>query len=214
MKEEIESYCVERIKEFSLIPEERKVLLGKIAAYINYMRGEDSPIQLMYVCTHNSRRSHFGQIWAAVAADYYGIENVKTYSGGTEATALHGNAIYALLEVGFDLIAEDDSENSKFKILFGNDKHTVCFSKVYDAPENPTEHFAAIMTCSDAEDNCPFIPGVDLRIATTYEDPKRFDGTDEQSEKYAERCAQIARECLYTFSLVRGDLFEVRSSEF
>jgi protein-tyrosine phosphatase/arsenate reductase len=203
MKEEIESYCLDRIGEFELIPEERKVLLGKIAAYINYMREEGAPIQLMYVCTHNSRRSHFGQIWSAVAADFYGIENVITYSGGTEATAFNGYAINALLQVGFDLIAKDDTENTKYEILYGKNKSTVCFSKVYDDPINPTEHFAAIMTCSDAEDNCPFIPGVDLRIATTYEDPKHFDGTDQQSEKYAERCAQIARECLYVFSLVK-----------
>ncbi|MDG0974071.1 MAG: protein-tyrosine-phosphatase [Crocinitomicaceae bacterium] len=154
------------------------------------------------MCTHNSRRSHFGQIWAAVAADYYGIENVITYSGGTEATALHENAIYTLLSVGFDLIAEDDTENSKYTFLFGKNKSTVCFSKTYDSPENPKENFAAIMMCSDAEDNCPFIPGVDLRIATTYDDPKNFDRTDLQTEKYAQRCSQIARECLFMFSLV------------
>ena len=203
MKKEIRAYCIDRIGEFNLIPEERKVLLSKIAAYINYKKGEDAPIQLMYVCTHNSRRSHFGQIWAAVAADFYGIKPVKTFSGGTESTEFHGNAIYSLLEIGFDLIADSESDNPKYTILFGKDKSTLCFSKVYNAEANPTENFAAIMTCSDAEDNCPFIPGVELRIATTYDDPKHFDRTEQQAEKYAERCAQIARECLYTFSLVK-----------
>lgn len=203
MKEEIESYCEKRIKEFGLIPKERKVLLGKIADYISYMRGEDAPIQLIYICTHNSRRSHFGQIWAAVAADFYGIANVLTFSGGTEATEFNGNAIHSLLEIGFDIITDGESDNPKYTMRFGKDKSTLCFSKVYSDDVNPKENFAAIMTCSDAEDNCPFIPGVDLRIATTYEDPKHFDGTDQQSEKYAERCAQIARECLYVFSLVK-----------
>jgi protein-tyrosine phosphatase/arsenate reductase len=56
------------------------------------------------------------------------------------------------------------------------------------------------MTCSDAEENCPFIPGVDLRIGTTYDDPKAFDGTQLQDEKYQERSSQIALECLYVFS--------------
>jgi len=203
MKEEIESYCVERIKEFGLIADERKDLLGKITDYIIYMRVDDSPIQLMYVCTQNSRRSHFGQIWAAVAADFYGIDHVKTFSGGTEATEFHGNAIYSLLEVGFDLIPNNESNNPKYKMLFGKNKSTLCFSKVYNDGVNPIENFAAIMTCSDAEKNCPFIPGAGLRIATPYEDPKHFDGTDQQSEKYTERCAQIARECLYVFSLVK-----------
>ena len=203
MKSEIKSYCLDRIQEFELIPEERKDLLGKIADYICYMRGEDAPIQLIYICTHNSRRSHFGQIWAAVAADFYGIENVKTFSGGTVATEFHSNAIYSLLEAGFDLIADSESSNPKYTMLFGKNKSTLCFSKVYTDDVNPKENFVAIMTCSDAEDNCPFIPGVDLRIATTYEDPKHFDGTDQQSEKYSERCAQISRECLYVFSLVK-----------
>ena len=203
MKSEIKSYCLDRIQEFELIPEERKDLLGKIADYICYMRGEDAPIQLIYICTHNSRRSHFGQIWAAVAADFYGIENVKTFSGGTVATEFHSNAIYSLLEVGFDLIADSESGIPKYTMLFGKNKSTLCFSKVYTDDVNPKENFVAIMTCSDAEDNCPFIPGVDLRFATTYEDPKHFDGTDQQSEKYSERCAQISRECLYVFSLVK-----------
>ena len=180
MKSEIKSYCLDRIQEFELIPEERKDLLGKIADYICYMRGEDAPIQLIYICTHNSRRSHFGQIWAAVAADFYGIENVKTFSGGTVATEFHSNAIYSLLEVGFDLIADSESGIPKYTMLFGKNKSTLCFSKVYTDDVNPKENFVAIMTCSDAEDNCPFIPGVDLRIATTYEDPKHFDGTNNQ----------------------------------
>jgi protein-tyrosine phosphatase/arsenate reductase len=60
------------------------------------------------------------------------------------------------------------------------------------------------MTCSDADENCPFIPGVELRIGSTYEDPKAYDGTDLQNEKYIERSLQIARECLYVFSKLRG----------
>jgi arsenate reductase (thioredoxin) len=203
MKSEIKSYCLDRIQEFELIPKKRKDLLRKIADYINHKKDERTPIQLMYLCTHNSRRSHFGQVWSAVAADFYEIANVLTFSGGTEATEFNGNAIHSLLEIGFDIITDGESYNPKYTIRFGKDKSTMSFSKVYTDDVNPKENFAAIMTCSDAEDNCPFIPGVDLRIATTYEDPKHFDGTDQQSEKYSERCAQISRECLYVFSLVK-----------
>ncbi len=202
MKAEIKSYCLERIQEFALIPEARKALLERIAKYINEKEDQDAPIQLIYVCTHNSRRSHFGQLWGAVAADYYGVKNVNTFSGGTEATALHKNVIHTLENIGFDVTNGAEDENKKYIILFGENKSTLCFSKLYDAPENPKANFVAIMTCSDAEDNCPFIPGVELRIATTYDDPKMFDGTDQETEKYAERCAQIARENLYVFSLV------------
>jgi arsenate reductase len=59
------------------------------------------------------------------------------------------------------------------------------------------------MTCSEAEQNCPFVPGAELRVSTTYEDPKIFDGTKEQDEKYIERSLQIARENLYIFSNIQ-----------
>jgi hypothetical protein len=89
--------------------------------------------------------------------------------------------------------------------VFHDDKESpsVCFSKTYDAATNPQKEFAAIITCSDAEENCPFIPGVELRIATTYDDPKAFDNTPQQDAKYDERCKQIALETLYAFSLVK-----------
>jgi protein-tyrosine phosphatase/arsenate reductase len=74
---------------------------------------------------------------------------------------------------------------------------------VYNDAVNPSENFAAIMTCSDAEQNCPFIAGVDLRIGTTYNDPKAYDNTPKQDDAYAERLEQIALECLYVFSLVK-----------
>ena len=74
---------------------------------------------------------------------------------------------------------------------------------MYDDPKNPQKEFAAIMTCSDAEENCPFIPGVELRIGTTYDDPKAFDNTPLQDTKYDERCKQIALETLYVFSKVK-----------
>lgn len=157
----------------------------------------------MYVCTHNSRRSHFGQIWASVAANYYQIKDVHTYSGGTEATAFHPNAIKALESSGFVVIPDSIGANAYFTVRFGLEESTSCFSKVYDDDINPHSNFAAIMTCSDAEENCPFIPGVELRVGTTYEDPKAFDGTVQQDQKYLERSNQIARECLYVFSRIR-----------
>jgi hypothetical protein len=74
---------------------------------------------------------------------------------------------------------------------------------VYNHSQNPVNNFAAIMTCSDAEENCPFIPGVELRIGTTYDDPKTFDNTPLQDTKYDERLKQIAVETFYVFSLIK-----------
>ncbi len=203
----IQEYCKVRLTEFDQIPTERKQLLEKISAYIATKLHEHAPVHLVYICTHNSRRSHFGQVWAKIAAQYYGMPDIQTYSGGTEATAFNANAINALKRVGFIVNAQSKDANPLYHVSYANDAEPIlCFSKVYDHADNPQNNFTAIMTCSDAEENCPFIPGVELRIATTYNDPKAFDGTPQQDAMYDERCKQIARECLYVFSKVRSQV--------
>lgn len=197
----IKTYVDGLTKEFKSIPENRKEILEKITQYIAKKREMGSPISLVYICTHNSRRSHFGQVWAHVAASYYGIKNVNTYSGGTEATAFNINAINSLKRVGFTIKPINIEKNTTYHVFHDdNETPSVCFSKTYDDVKNPQKEFAAIMTCSDAEENCPFIPGVELRIGTTYDDPKAFDNTPQQDAKYDERCKQIALETLYVFS--------------
>jgi protein-tyrosine phosphatase/arsenate reductase len=199
----IKLYCDSLTQQFDTIPVSRKYLLEEITNYIKTKIVEHKPINLVYVCTHNSRRSHFGQIWATVAANYYQTKNVYTFSGGTEVTAFNINAINAIKRVGFDVKKNDDKVNATYHIYFDNTENPIeCFSKVYDDLKNPREEFAAIMTCSDADENCPFIPAVELRIGTTYNDPKEFDNTPLQDTKYDERCKQIALETLYVFSKI------------
>lgn len=200
----LKAYLQSRETEFDQISEERKRILGNVSSYIARKLANGDIAQLVYICTHNSRRSHFGQVWAQVAAHYYNVNVVKTFSGGTVATAVHANTAAALRRTGLNVIAVDASANPKFEIYFDEQiTPIVCFSKTYDHDINPQQNFAAIMTCSDAEENCPFIPGVDVRIATTYNDPKISDGTTEQDSTYDERCAQIARECMWVMREAR-----------
>jgi len=203
MYQAIKNYCQNLVTEFDSIPEERKRLLQKLVKYIQEKKNENLEINLVYICTHNSRRSHFGQVWAAVAADFYGIDKVKSFSGGTETTAFNINAINALKRIGFEIIKNDDTANPEYEVKFGEGMTLNCFSKTYNDETNPSSNFAAIMTCSDAEENCPFIPNVELRISTTYEDPKEFDNTSIQDEKYSERLKEIGREILYVFSEIK-----------
>ncbi len=200
---EIKSFCDNIATDFDKIPGQRKELLGKISDYIISKQKQGKPVNLVYICTHNSRRSHFGQVWAHVAASYYGVNNVHSFSGGTEVTAFNINAINALKRIGFEVKALGAEKNPTYHLFFGdNEEPITCFSKMYNDNKNPQKEFAAIMTCSEAEQNCPFIPEAELRISTTYEDPKAFDGTPQQDEKYSERCRQIALETLFVFSKV------------
>lgn len=196
----LQRYIAERETEFDQISNERKALLDRLSAYIKgkLQNGED--LSLNFICTHNSRRSHLGQIWAQVASFHHSIGSIKAYSGGTEATAFNDNAVAALKRAGFQ-IEYPGGDNPEYALHCSEDVNPMtCFSKTYDDPVNPSENFGAIMTCSDADEACPNVPGADFRIALKYEDPKVSDGTPEQENTYDERCAEIAREMLYLFS--------------
>jgi protein-tyrosine phosphatase/arsenate reductase len=201
--QEIQHHCFNLTQHFDEISEGRKSVLKQLSAYIQDKKDKKEAIHLVYICTHNSRRSHFGQVWGAVAAAYYGFDNVHTYSGGTETTAFNPNAIQALRSTGFHIVSDGAAENPKYTVSFGEEKRVLCFSKVFDDLSNPSSSFAAIMTCSHAEHNCPFVPGTEKRIGITYDDPKEFDGTELQDSKYLERSNQIAMECLYVFSHIK-----------
>ena len=75
----------------------------------------------------------------------------------------------------------------------------ICFSKTFDDVFNPSLNFAAIMTCSSADEGCPFIAGAEVRLPIRYDDPKAFDGTELMDAKYAERSLEIASEMYYVF---------------
>jgi protein-tyrosine phosphatase/arsenate reductase len=199
----IEKLCQNFEREFDTISAERKTVLTCIASNIQSQIENLGKAQLIYICTHNSRRSHFGQIWANVVAEFYGLSTkVEAFSGGTEVTALHLNSISALTTMCFKVNSNSANNNPHYEVKFGVNLFTTCFSKVYDASENPKKDFIAVMTCSHADENCPLIPGASSRFSTPYEDPKLFDNTKLQDEKYLERALEIGKEVCFMMSMV------------
>ncbi|MFN3664537.1 MAG: protein-tyrosine-phosphatase [Sediminibacterium sp.] len=200
----LETYIADAKKGFAKIPKDRKKELDKIALFIQTKVKSGESAQLTYICTHNSRRSHFGQIWAATAAAYYGIPNVKTFSGGTEATAFNERSVAACKRVGFEITKTSEEKNAVYEVKYASDAEPLkAFSKKYDDRSNPQSGFCAVMTCSQADQACPLVKGAVLRVAIPYDDPKAFDGKPEETAKYDERCRQIATETLYMFSKVK-----------
>ena len=188
--------------EFESIPEIRKDALARLAMYIGKEKSEGRPARLLFVCTHNSRRSLMGQVWAAASAAYFGVQDVETYSAGIIATAFNPRATAALKRAGFD-IDEPRSRNPHYKVAYSPDlPHLECFSKVLEDESNPVRDFAAVMTCSDADERCPYIPGASERISLPYNDPKEADGTDEETDRYDERVREIGAEMLFAMSRV------------
>ncbi len=184
------------------IPEDRKNILQPLIDFVQQQIDAEKPVRLNFICTHNSRRSQFGQVWAHTVSDYFGIQT-ECFSGGTEVTAFHQNALEALKRSGFK-IEKGTGENPQIAIDFSpNSKPIIGYSKLYDCEENPSDNFAAVMTCSHADENCPYIPGCTARIALDYKDPKEFDNTSKVMEKYEERSDQIAAEMMYVFKSIK-----------
>lgn len=183
---------------------ERKNILQPLIDFIQVKVENQEEIRLNFICTHNSRRSHLSQVWAQTAAHYYGIKDVFCYSGGTEATALFPKVAETLKNTGFKIQKLSEENNPVYAIKFAkNQSPIIGFSKAYDNEFNPEIGFAAIMTCSQADGGCPFISGAEKRIPITFEDPKAFDNTPQQAEKYQERSLQIATEMFYVFSQIK-----------
>ena len=183
------------------ISEERKEVLGPLIQYIQEKINVNQVVNLNFICTHNSRRSQFSQIWAQTAADYFGVP-ANCYSGGVEITAFNERAVESIKRNGFR-VSSKGSENPVYFVFNSDDAQPlIAFSKLFDDPINNTKQFAAVMTCSHADENCPFIPGTEQRIPVRYNDPKEFDDTPEEAQKYDERSKQIASEMFYVFSKI------------
>ena len=186
------------------IPDDRKGALHELVQYVREKRDRKESIHLNFICTHNSRRSQLAQIWAQCMAAIYDVA-VQCYSGGVEVTEFNSRAVEALQSQGFEVIREGIN-NPHYYVCFSNDHPSVkCYSKVFDdQPDGALPAFAAIMTCAHADENCPVIVGAEKRFPVRYNDPKLFDGTDQESEKYTERSLQIASEMMYVFSKIKN----------
>lgn len=157
---------------------------------------ENPKPQLVFVCTHNSRRSHFAAVAALAAARRHGRE-VKIHSAGTEATACHPHTIAALRRAGhlIDVLPENsEADNRRYALYADRDgRHTnhLLWSKTLNDPSLPSANFAAVMVCADADANCPMVPGADARIALPFDDPKASDGSGLESVIYDAAYAHI-----------------------
>ncbi|GBF19605.1 MULTISPECIES: arsenate-mycothiol transferase ArsC [Arenibacter] len=187
------------------ISEERKEILKPLADFIQSKTDTLEPIRINFICTHNSRRSHLSQVWAQTLAFYFNVKNVQCYSGGTESTALFPMVAQTLKNTGFQIETISEGKNPIYSIKYAdNEPAVIGFSKKLDDDFNPKSEFAAVMTCSQADGGCPFIAGAEKRIPITFEDPKAFDNTSQQAEKYQERSLQIATELMYVFAQIKS----------
>lgn len=183
-------------------PPSRLQLHHAVSAYMARAARQNDTAHLHFICTHNSRRSHMAHLWAAALAWRFlpGLR-VACYSGGTEATALHPNAKAALEQCGFEFTTFAPGPNPVYQVRYAKDAPPIqVWSKRYDDATCPRDGFAAIMTCSEAYEACPVVPGAALRVALSYPDPKESDGTEQAGYIYHRRALEIGAELWHIFT--------------
>ena len=195
----IKNYLEDLDKICQPIRGERKLQLDQLAQIINQSSSKD----LLFICTHNSRRSHFAQVWMQIISEYLRKDSkVKSYSGGTEATALNSRTAQALSRIGFE-IEKSDGANPLYQLRYDEVLNPIeAFSKVYSHPANPQSDFIAIMTCDEASEACPLVTGARTKFNLSYQDPKVADDRPDEAARYDASCAEIAQEMLYLASKI------------
>ena len=199
----LRAYASEVASELDRVSGDRRVVLSAIAGDIAAQLAAGKPAQLTFICTHNSRRSHMSQIWAQTAAYHYGLNQVSTFSGGTDVTACNCRTVTAMRRAGFDIQDATTGENPLYLVRYAGDRPPIrAYSKLYNADANPRQGFIALMTCSSADKSCPVVRGSIARHAIHYTDPRLCDDTPTETTAYNERCREIAREMFYIMSEV------------
>lgn len=200
----LHAYVQARGTEFDQISPARREELKPLSDYIHQQTVAGKPIQVLFVCTHNSRRSQMSQAWAQALAAHLGIARMKAQSAGLEQTAFNARAVDALKRAGFTATAQDSKkpDGLHYTLTYGTQGEHLAHmhSKTLESLRGEWKDFAAVMTCAEADGQCPYVPGATARIKLTYEDPKVADGTPQEAALYDERCAQIARELLWALT--------------
>ncbi len=179
----------------------RAAAIGELASKIVTMIEGKGKASLIFICTHNSRRSQIAQVMAIKAAEHMGVDSIQFFSGGTEVTACNPRTVDALRRVGFPIEQLEFQSNPHYSIkIKPREEPLELFSKKYDHSANPKEDFIAVMVCSDADENCPLVRGCTSRVSLPYEDPKSSDNTDSETAVYDMKCLEIGSE---QFALLR-----------
>lgn len=203
MFESVKTYLNQRLAEIDQISDERKSTLDKAVFWLKKANSTRARSEILFVCIHNSRRSHMAEIHGTAAAALFGWDKkIKVYSGGTTVSAFNPRAAAAMERAGYQ-VTGSEGKNTAYEIRY-SDTHPALkvWSKKFDDPSNPDAGFLAFMTCGQAEEKCPFIPSANARLSVTYSDPSEADDTPKEAETYDDRSREIARDLMYVFSKV------------
>lgn len=113
-------------------------------------------IKVLFLCTGNSCRSQMAEAWLREL----GGDAFTAYSAGLEPHGINPTTITVMEEAGVDMSAQH--------------------SKHLDEYKGKIDFDFLITVCSNADERCPFFPGMGTRLHWPFEDPASFDGPEDQ----------------------------------
>jgi arsenate reductase len=113
--------------------------------------------KVLFLCTGNSARS---QIAEAFLRKYAG-DRSEVYSAGLKPKGINPYTVQVMEEVGIPLDGHHSKPLTEYMGRVGFDY--------------------LITVCDDADENCPFFPGMGQRMHWGFEDPAAFAGSEEET---------------------------------
>ncbi len=113
--------------------------------------------KVLFLCTGNSCRSQMAEAFLRL----YGSDQFEAFSAGLQPTEINPFTYKVMAELGLDLAGQRSKGVDEFlgKELFQY----------------------LITVCDDADKNCPTVwPGVSQRLHWSFEDPAKFEGSEEE----------------------------------
>ena len=113
-------------------------------------------IKVLFLCTGNSCRSQIAEAWLRKL----GGESYDVYSAGLEPHGVNPYTIKVMEEVDYHMNGH--------------------YSKHLDTYRGKFDFDYLITVCSDADQNCPYFPGIGKRMHWPFEDPAAFGGSEDE----------------------------------
>jgi arsenate reductase len=112
--------------------------------------------KVLFLCTGNSCRSQMAEAWLRELDG----ESFEVYSAGLEPHGVHPKTITVMEEAGIDM-----------------SQHR---SKHLDEYRGQIDFDYLITVCGNADERCPFFPGMGQRLHWPFQDPAGFEGSEEE----------------------------------
>lgn len=131
--------------------------------------------KVLFLCTGNSCRSQIAEAWLRKL----GGDQFEVYSAGLEPHGVNPYTITVMEETGYDM-----------------KDHT---SKHLDEYMGIIDFNFLITVCGNADERCPFFPGMGKRLHWPFEDPAAFEGPEEEKLAFFRKVRDQIKEQIQTW---------------